>query len=418
MVDRLDGMSEAQTNYEDGPASPEAVAPPPPRARVALLKRLADVVSLPGSRINAFERSVTGDLLVEMLRLASPAERRRVAERLAPLSELPNALTRMLLRDLPEISALLIEQCTGLNDADLVACARVMGTEHRVMIAHRRGLSEIVAEHLIEHGELAVVETVLRNGTARLSQTAVEAAVGLSRDMPSLCGPLLKRPELRPSGAYVMFWWCEPEERKVILQRFAVSREVMQEVVEDVFAMAATEGWQDPVSRKALQFIERRQRNRAAIDKSPYDSLEHAVAVAAESGLTREVAAEIAYLSGIKPLTGAKIMGDLGGEPLAILCKGTGMGRQDLLNLWRSMRRPEVTPEGLPHPAWERVLTTYEMLAVDRAQTVLRYWNWSLSSALTPDLVQAIRDGDKSAIGEYSAPERAAMMALADNFKR
>mgnify|MGYP007020285809 CR=1 FL=1 len=42
------------------------------KARHALLKRLADVVSLPASRINAFERSVTGDQLVEMLRLAAP----------------------------------------------------------------------------------------------------------------------------------------------------------------------------------------------------------------------------------------------------------------------------------------------------------------------------------------------------------
>ena len=39
--------------------------------------------------------------------------------------------------------------------------------------------------------------------------------------------------------------------------------------------------------------------------------------------------------------------------------------------------------DGAVHPDWERVQTTYEMLAVDRAQTVLRYWNWSLSSALT-----------------------------------
>ena len=45
------------------------------RARHALLKRMADVVSLPTSRINAFERSVTGDLLVEMLRLASLEDR-------------------------------------------------------------------------------------------------------------------------------------------------------------------------------------------------------------------------------------------------------------------------------------------------------------------------------------------------------
>src|SRR3954462_10806991 len=104
---------------------PEGEAPQPTvRARHALLKRLADVVSLPASRINAFERSVTGDLLGEMLRLAEPRERKRVAERLAPLSELPNSLARMLLRDDPAIAGLLIEQCASLTDADLVACAR------------------------------------------------------------------------------------------------------------------------------------------------------------------------------------------------------------------------------------------------------------------------------------------------------
>ena len=398
---------------------PADEAPAPTlRARHALLKRLADVVSLPASRINAFERSVTGDLLVEMLRLADARDRKRVAARLAPLAELPNSLARMLLRDDPEIAQLLIEQCASLSDADLVSCARDASVEHRFMMASRRSLSEVVTETLVGFGEDAVIEAILRNPTARLSQVAVESIVSLTRATPKLCSHLLKRPELRPSGAYVMFWWCSPEDRRTILQRFAVSREVMQEVVEDVFAMAAEEGWSDPVSRKALQFIERRQRNRAAIAKSPYGSLEHAVAVAAEIGLNREVASEIAYLAGIKPLTGAKILGDLGGEPLAILCKATGLSRSDLAGLWRSMRRPETTADGQPHPAWERVSVTFEMLAVDRAQTVLRYWNWSLSSALTPALLKAIRDGESEMLDEYSAPERAAMLALAENFGR
>ena len=409
-------MSEAPV-----PIPTEAPQPAPSqslRARHALLKRLADVVSLPASRVNAFERAVTGDLLVEMLRLAAPAERKRVAARLAPLAELPNSLARMLLRDEPEIAGLLIEQCASLNDADLTACARDATAEHRFLLASRRGLSEVVTETLIGFGEDAVIECLLRNVTARLSQNGIEQIVALSRHNAGLCTLLLRRSELRPSGAYVMFWWCGAEDRKTILQRFAVSREVMQEMVEDVFAMAAAEGWADPVSRKALQFIERRQRNRAAIAKSPYTSLEHAISDAAEGGLKREVASEIAYLAGIKPLTGAKIMGDVGGEPLAILCKATGLSRLDLQNLWRSMRRPESTSDGLQHPDWERVCVTYEMLAVDRAQTVLRYWNWSLSSALTPALLQAIRDGDGDLEGEYSAPERAAMMALAENFGR
>lgn len=388
------------------------------RARHALLKRLADVVSLPASRINAFERAVTGDLLVEMLSLATTEDRKRVAQRLAPLSELPNALARMLLRDAPEIAGLLIENCASLSDADLAACARDTGREHRLLMAERKGLSEVVTETVMSFGESDVIEAVLKNRTARLGQSAIEGVVSLSRHNVVLCEHLLKRPELRPSAAYVMFWWCGPDDRRTILQRFAVSREVMQEVSEDIFAMAADEGWQDPVSRKALQFIERRQRNRAAVERSPYGGLEQAIAAAAEIGLNREVAAEIAYLSGVKPLTGAKILGDAGGEPLAILCKATGLTKGDLAALWRSMKRPEVTASGEVSPAWERVQVTYDMLAVDRAQTVLRYWNWSLSSALTPALLRAIRDGDEEMQNEYSPSERAAMLALADNFGR
>ncbi len=387
-------------------------------ARQVLLRRLADVVSLPASRINAFERAVVGDLLVDVLRPATLEERRRVALRLAPLGELPDALKRLLLRDEPPVAAPLLEDCAALSDADLIGCARDATIRHRLMMAARRDLSEAVTDTLLSWGEEPVIAAVLANPSARLTQTSLEGVIALSRSSRALCTALLKRPELRPSGAYVMFWWCGPDDRRVILQRFAVSRDVMQTSVEDVFALAAEEGWADPVARKALQFIERRQRNRAAIEKSPYADLEAAVAAAAAHGLSRDLVGEIGHLSGVKPLTAAKIMGDPGGEPVAILCKAAGLTRSSLQTLWRSMRRPETTGDGAVHPDWSRVQLTYEMLAVDRAQTVLRYWNWSLSSALTPTLLRAIRDGEDQMIDEYSAPERAAALALADNFGR
>jgi uncharacterized protein (DUF2336 family) len=49
---------------------------------------------------------------------------------------------------------------------------------------------------------------------------------------------------------------------------------------------------------------------------------------------------------------------------------------------------------------------------------VLRYWNWSLSSAMTPALLKAIREGDEGAVDEYSVPQRAAMLALSRDFGR
>ena len=399
---------------EPVPAAPPATES---RARRALLKRLADVVSLPGSRVNAFERAVVGDLLVEMLREAEPSERMRVAKRLAALTEIPDSLTRLLLRDTSGAAEFLLEECNAFSDSDLIACALEAGHSQRLAMAGRRNLSEAITDALVSHLEPAVLDRLLHNKDAKLSQTAIEELVAVSRDAVSLIDPLLKRAELRPSSAYVMFWWCGTEHRRTILSRFAVSREVLQEIVDDVFAMAAEEGWRDPLARKALQFIERRQRNRAAIDKSPYDSLDHAIEVAA-GGLTRELASEISFLAGIKPMTGAKIFTDLGGEPVAVLCKATGLPKECVRQLWRAMRRAEVDEAGEPDRQLSEVLVTYDMIAVDRAQTVLRYWNWSLSSALTPQLMRAIRDGDEEALDEYSVPQRAAMLALSDDFSR
>ncbi len=399
------------------PEGEEPRDPPPSRARRALLKRLADVVCLPSSRVNAFERAMTADLLVEILRDAAVEERGRVAQRLAILTDPPPVLARLLLRDEIEVSRHLIDACAALGDADLLDCARNASIKHRVAIAHRRDVAELVCEALVEPMEAQVIEAVLRNETAKLSANALETLVAATREHPRAIPHLLRRPELRPSHAYILFWWADSEARRTILQRFAVSREVLQEAASDVFALAAAEKWQDPLSRKALQFIERRQRNRAAIDKSPYASLEDAVA-AAQEGLSREVAEEISYLSGLKPTTGAKIFTDAGGEPIAILCKATGLPKAAVRALWRGLRRRETDSSGTLWPALERVLITYDMIAVDRAQTVLRYWNWSLSSALTPALVKAIRDGDEEGLDEYSLPQRAAMLALSSDFAR
>ncbi len=398
-------------------ARPEPEQAATPRSRAALLKRLADVVCLPASRINAFERAMTADLLVEMLRDAVVGEREKVARRLANLTEMPGVLVRLLLRDELPVARALLEHSPVLSDADLISCLYNSTQDHRRLIAQRRGVSEVVADALVDMDETGVTEVLLKNDLARFSHQGLENIVAATRDNPQLIPLLLKRAELRPSHAYVMFWWSDAEARRTILQRFAVSREILQDAVGDVFPLASAEGWQDPLSRKALQFIERRQRNRAAIDKSPYDSLEDAVA-AAQNGMTRETAEEISYLSGLKPMTGAKIFTDPGGEPLAILCKATGLPRGAVRALWRGLRRPEAEASGAVPPALERVLAAFDTIAVDRAQTMLRYWNWSLSSAMTPALLKAIREGDEAAVDEYSVPQRAAMLALSRDFAR
>ena len=420
-----DPLNPAQTAIPSAPGTDPAfdadhVAEPDApkfRARHVLMRRLADVVCLPESRINAFERAVTADLLVEMLREAEPADRTRVARRLSILAEVPNSLVRLPIIDEIEVARPLIEDCEALSDTDLLYCARHGRSAHRLALAARKSLPAILSEELVDGIDIPVVEALLKNLKAAISQPALESAVALSQAHPVLIPWILRRPELRPSSAYVMFWWADSEVRRTILSRFGVNREIMQDMASDVFAMAAAEGWQDPLSRKALQFIERRQRNRAAIEKSPYVSLEAAIADAAERGMTRKMAEEIAYMSGLKPSTGAKLLRDAGGEGLAVLCKATGLSKKALRALWRALRRPMRDETGHVHPDLANVLTAYDMLAVDRAQTVLRYWNWSLSSALTHVMLRALSRGEELDMDGLSVPQRAAMLAFSADMK-
>lgn len=397
-------------NQPSSDLEPSQASAPASRARAALLRRLADVVCLPTSRVNAFERAMVADLLADMLSQAEPAERKRVAQRLGGMIEIPASLVRLLLRDQVEIAEELLVNAAGLSDADLIDCARATGLEHRRLIALRRGVSEVVCDVLIEFGEVLVLECLLRNEDARFSIGGVEAVVAMTRGDPRLTAMLLKRPELRPAHAYLLFWWADADSRGAILRRFAVSREILQDAASDVFAMAAEENWQDPVARKALQFIEPRQRSRVDGERSS-QTLEDAV-TAAQHGLTQRAVEEISYLAGVKAMTGARIMTDPDGEPIAVLCKAAGLSKQAVRALWRGLKRVETDGQSGPSPALERVMLIYDMIAVDRAQTVLRYWDWALTSALTPALLRAVRDGDEDAAGEYSEPQWAAMLPL------
>src|SRR5436190_868792 len=155
---------------------------PVSRARATLLKRLADVVCLPSSRVNTFERAMTADLLVDMLREASIEERTKVARRLASLTEIPVALSRLLLKDRIEVAAALIVDAPALSDGDVIDCIRHASVEHRRLIACRRGLDELVCEALVEGAEPIVVEALLKNELATISAAGIEMITAVTRE--------------------------------------------------------------------------------------------------------------------------------------------------------------------------------------------------------------------------------------------
>lgn len=352
-------------------------------ARKILLRRLIDYIALPGSQVAPQDRSMGGDILLDMLFHATEEERFLCSSRLSVMSEAPRRVLRYLAQCNLEIAQPLLEVSEAFDSSDLLEIVDHVSVEHRIMIAKRKRVPVSVSDQLARRGEISVVKALLGNKGADLSETAVDVLVGRSRAEEGLVELLITRLELKPAQAMAMFWWSDRDTRRTILQRHAADRSEMVGMCGDVFAIAAKEGWADPVARKTLQLIERRQRNRAAIERSPYDSLEHAIEAAAQSGMTPELVQEIGYLAGIKPVTSAKILSDTGADGIAVLCKATGLKKPSLRNFWVALKRPLEAEDGSPDQMFGHLEETYDLLSVAKAQTTLRYWNWSLSSAFS-----------------------------------
>lgn len=392
--------------------APEAPKVSTITVRARLAKRLADVICIPASQITPQERHMAGDVLVDLLREADIEIRESVARRLTMLNEAPRNILVMLAKDDIRVARHVLENSKSLTDSDLIGIAKSTFSKHHEIIARRRKIADGVVEALVEFMDDSVVERILMNKGANIPEVAIQRILATSRHNPRYVELLVKRVELRPAHGLTLFWWADSATRTKILQRFGVTRNILQESCGDLFKAAAGEGWGDPATRKALQFIERRQRNRAAISRSEYESLEAAIDHAAKNGLTRQVTQEISYMAGVKPATGAQVLTDKTGEALAVFCKAPGLKREYLEKLWTALRRPLKTETGEYSESFKRVLAAYDSISTDKAQTVLRYWNWSLTSSLNADVIAHIKRGVVPQGSEYTDAAIAAALVF------
>lgn len=194
----------------------------------------------------------------------------------------------------------------------------------------------------------------------------------MAAEETSYAALLIRREEMRPTQAFRLFWTCEHVDRFQILDRFAVDRTILLEASEDIFPEASREGWSDPMVARILRYIDRRQRDREAADDSPFGSLEGVCEAMAMDGAQPEIVAEMARLAAVDRRLVLQMIDDMAGEPLAVLCKATGLKWPAFENVWRGLGRSLESDPAI------QARKVYDSLSVEKAQTVLRYWNLSM----------------------------------------
>lgn len=198
-----DADAEVRRRVARNPATPAQAD------KVLSLDRDEDVRAILARKIGRLMPQLSGEqnvrvreLVIETLeRLAEdhvPRVRAIIAEEIKLCANVPNRVVLRLARDVESIvSTPILEYSPLLSDADLmeiVALARV--SDSLAAVARRRNLSAAVCDAVIATLDIPATAALLANGTADITQQAMEALLSRAAEIEAWHEPLVGRPNL------------------------------------------------------------------------------------------------------------------------------------------------------------------------------------------------------------------------------
>lgn len=328
-----------------------------------LARRLCDVLLTGMGQMAPNELTLAETALVDLLPFLPNEMKKRFAARIAPLEVAPNALLAALLEEPFSVSAPLLSEGLCLTNCDLVRIAEQGDHEHRLCLAARPDLTRVVCEVLSSKGEIDVLQALLANSSAILSQRTLEQIVRRSSADPELIVSLLRRHDLTPWLAHLMFWWADGEERMAILKRFPIDRRAVVEALSGAFDL---DGLLE-LHSGALSATYRLLRPAERMMGPELDAL--LASIQAETA--QSILSQAAQIS---PTTAAWIIADEGGEPLAMLGKALGIARDDYRALATQLSSARLSG-AYSENEMERSVALFDSVTMDRADTILHFWD-------------------------------------------
>ena len=153
------------------------------KRQLRALTRITDLFIAGSGRHSKQQIELFDEVFETLVAVIELETRAKLARYIATIPNAPAALVRAFaFDDAVAVAAPVLSQSTALSDSDLAANASTQGQGHLHAIAHRRTISEVITEILIERGEPNVVRTVAKNAGARFSDGSFRELVARSGD--------------------------------------------------------------------------------------------------------------------------------------------------------------------------------------------------------------------------------------------
>jgi uncharacterized protein (DUF2336 family) len=183
-------------------------------SREEIYLAVASLYRLQGTGLNSRERDLMREILRRLTRDVERTIRIALARRLADDTNAPHDLILLLVDDSIEVARPLILHSPLLTESDALRLVAMGSLPHLEAVAGRLDIGVPVTDALAGCDAESVLVALVRNATAKISESAYDTLVEKSRVLAVLQEPLIRRPDLPGNLANKMCAWV-PEALKV-----------------------------------------------------------------------------------------------------------------------------------------------------------------------------------------------------------
>ncbi len=360
-------------------------------SRRILVENVADLFITSEGRLSERERALMTDILGKLISEVESVVRRHLAERFSRLPSVPRELVVQLANDEIEVARPVLLASRVLQDADLIEIVKQRSQEHRLAVAMREPLSEVVADALVDYGEEDVIEALIANHDAVLSRQALDYLVEESQRLDRFQEPLLHRPDLPAQLAHRMFWWVSASLRRHILSEYEIDEGLVDSVIQDatrvavrtpVAAMSETEELADRLALKG-------------------EITERFMVRTLRAGRVSLFVACLARLLGLDLRSAQRLVFDIDGAALAVAWRACDFGRESFATIYLVTRQAHDEVRTTDPALLTEMLGLFDSTTLERARAAVRYW------MRDSDYFEAVAALEEGAAGPGSAARAA-----------
>lgn len=332
-----------------------------------LARQVATLFSYTSDRCSAEQVEIYDSVLLRLVGMVELEVRQFVAEKMARLRRGPEETVRRLATDSIEVAEPILRDSPMLRDADLVAIAEEQGDSHRLAIAQRDVLSELVTDMLVRRGDPLVKKTVAGNSGALFNTATLCALITDAAEDISMQEILSDRPDLADEHIHQLISVAGQDVRSKLLSRG--KKDEAQRVDEAVDALAlnmSNDYWLgrydfETAQTRVLVLAKRGLINEGALRRFANED-RFAEAVAAFAWITRCGLEEVSHWM-VRPDP----------EPFLVVARSNGISPitvSQLLNIgaWRHRLSPDER---------RQAMQVFERMSVSDAKRKLALWNFS-----------------------------------------